>query len=44
MKLIVLFVLASYAALSAQGSEMVFVSRDVYLMGTRAQLATYAVT
>ena len=32
------------AALSAQNAPPVFVSRDVYLMGTRAQLSTYAAT
>ena len=44
MKRVALLVLTSCAVLSANETVAVFVSRDVYLMGTRAQLSTYAVT
>ena len=44
MKRVALLVLTSCAVLSANETAAVFVSRDVYLMGTRAQLSTYAVT
>jgi len=54
VKGVALLVLTSCAALSAfvpaaregppYDTAAVFVSRDAYLMGTRAQLATYAVT
>ena len=36
--------LTSCAVLSSQNTTAVFVSRDVYLMGTRAQLSTYGET
>lgn len=44
MKLPALLVLTSCAALSAHGIGPELVTREVYLMGTRAQLATYAAT
>ena len=44
MKRVALLMLASCAVLSAHDTAAVFVSRDVYLMGTRAQLSTYAAT
>lgn len=44
MKRVALLVLASCAVLSAQDPAAIFVSRDVYLMGTRAQLSAYAAT
>ena len=44
MKRVALLALASCAALSAHDTAAVLVSRDVYLMGTRAQLSTYAAT
>jgi thiamine biosynthesis lipoprotein len=37
-----LFALATWALLSAGSAEPVLVTRDVYLMGTRAVLSTYA--
>ena len=44
LKAVALLVLTGCVALSAQDTSTVFVSRDVYLMGTRAQLSTYAAT
>ncbi|MBN4047978.1 FAD:protein FMN transferase [bacterium AH-315-O15] len=44
LKRVALIVLAGCATLSAQDAPAVFVSRDVYLMGTRARLSTYAAT
>lgn len=44
MKVPALLVLTGCAALSASGAGPELVTRDVYLMGTRAQLATYAAT
>jgi thiamine biosynthesis lipoprotein len=44
VKRVALLVLTSCAVLSAQDTTAVFVSRDVYLMGTRAQLSMYAAT
>ncbi len=44
LKGVALLALTGCAALSAQNTSAVFVSRDVYLMGTRAQLSTYAAT
>ena len=44
LKRVALIVLTGCAALSAQDAPAVFVSRDVYLMGTRARLSTYAAT
>ena len=41
---VALLVLTGYAVLSAQDASAVFVSRDVFLMGTRARLSTYAET
>jgi thiamine biosynthesis lipoprotein len=41
---VALLVLTSYAVLSAQDTSAVFVSRDVFLMGTRARLSTYTET
>ena len=44
LKAVALLVLTGCIAVSAQGTGAVFVSRDVYLMGTRAQLSSYAPT
>ncbi len=44
LKTVALLVLTGCAVLSAQDTSAVFVSRDVFLMGTRARLSTYAVT
>jgi len=44
VKVPALLVLASCAALGAHGVSSGLVTREVYLMGTRAQLATYAET
>jgi thiamine biosynthesis lipoprotein len=43
-KLVALLVLAACVALSADDNALVLVSRDVYLMGTRARLSAYAET
>jgi hypothetical protein len=37
-----LFALATWVLLSASSGEPVLVTRDAYLMGTRAALSTYA--
>ena len=44
LKAVALLVLTGGVSLSAQDAPAVLVSRDVYLMGTRAQLSTYAAT
>lgn len=44
LKGVALLVLTGCVALSAHDTSAVFVSRSVYLMGTRAQLSTYAAT
>jgi FAD:protein FMN transferase len=44
LKTVALLVLAGCVALSADDSASVLVSRDVYLMGTRARLSVYADT
>ena len=44
LKGVALLVLTGCAALSAHDASTVFVSRSVYLMGTRARLSTYAAT
>ena len=44
LKLIVLPILMGCVVLSARDTSAVFVSRDAYLMGTHAQLSTYATT
>ena len=44
LKRVALLVLTGCVALSAQDTPAIFVTRDVYLMGTRAQLSAYAAT
>lgn len=44
MRSVALLLLAGGIAVSAQETAAVLVTRDVYLMGTRARLSTYAVT
>ena len=44
LKAVALPVLMGCAVLSARSASSVLVSRDVYLMGTRAQLSIYAAT
>jgi thiamine biosynthesis lipoprotein len=44
LKTVALLLLAACATLSAANTELVLVSRDVYLMGTRARLSAYAET
>ena len=44
LKAVAPLVLMGCVVLSAQNTSTVFVSRNVYLMGTRAQLSTYAAT
>ena len=44
MKTVALFVLTGYVALSAEDTPLLLMSRDVYLMGTRAHLSVYAET
>ena len=44
LRTVAFLILAACAALSADNTSLILVSRDVYLMGTRARLSAYAET